>query len=208
MREATPFCDQAARRRHAALRHRRGREAVPRLTPLEWAGHEHAGDELVHKLKDGRYLKHWFVAVAEKIARPKGIGTDEPWVHVNIDQQTLVAYRGDEPVYATLVSSGLPGHDTPLGLFEIRAKYVASTMSDIGADADDRYSIEDVPWTQFFSGSIALHGAFWHGGSACAIARLRELVAVRCAPHLQSHLAGAGRGLARHLDRQNGLPRE
>jgi lipoprotein-anchoring transpeptidase ErfK/SrfK len=37
-------------------------------------------------------------------------------------------------------------------------------MSDIGADADDRYSIEDVPWTQFFSGSIALHGAFWHGG--------------------------------------------
>jgi hypothetical protein len=164
VREATPFWVKP--RADGTRRFVTDEDAKPfaRLTPIEWAGHEHVGDELLHKLKDGRYLKHWFVAVAEKIGRPKGIGKDEPWVHVNIDQQTLVAYRGDEPVYATLVSSGLPGHDTPLGLFEIRAKYVASTMSDIGADADDRYSIEDVPWTQFFSGSIALHGAFWHGG--------------------------------------------
>jgi lipoprotein-anchoring transpeptidase ErfK/SrfK len=36
-------------------------------------------------------------------------------------------------------------------------------MSDVGPDAgDDRYSIDDVPWTQYFEGSIALHGAFWH----------------------------------------------
>ena len=42
-------------------------------------------------------------------------------------------------------------------------KYISDTMADIGADAeDDRYRIEDVPWTQYFSGSLALHGAFWH----------------------------------------------
>jgi hypothetical protein len=137
---------------------------LERLTLLDWSGREHVGDELMHKLKDGRYLKYWYVAVADKIARPEGVAKTDTWVHVNLDQQTLVAYRGDEPVYATLVSSGLEGHDTVPGLFEIRAKYVAATMSDVGADADDRYSIEDVPWTQYFSGSIALHGAFWHGG--------------------------------------------
>jgi hypothetical protein len=164
VREATPF--SVKQRADGTLRYVTAPDQKPleRLSLLEWAGREHVGDELFHKLKDGTYLRYWFVTVADKIARPEGVGPADVWVHVNLDQQTLVAYRGDQPVYATLVSSGLEGHDTPTGLFEIRAKYVAATMSDIGADVDDRYSIEDVPWTQYFSGSIALHGAFWHGG--------------------------------------------
>jgi hypothetical protein len=139
---------------------------VERLSIVAWTKRERIGDQVFHKLDDGHYLKSWYVAVAEQIARPKEIGPSEPWIHVNIDQQTLVAYRGDTPFYATLVSTGLEGHDTPLGLFEIRNKHVSATMSDIGPDvsADQRYSIEDVPWTQYFSGSIALHGAFWHAG--------------------------------------------
>jgi len=36
-------------------------------------------------------------------------------------------------------------------------------MRDQPMDAE-AYSIEDVPWTQYFSNSVALHGAFWHGG--------------------------------------------
>jgi hypothetical protein len=28
--------------------------------------------------------------------------------------------------------------------------------------SDGPYSIEDVPWVQYFQGSYALHGAFWH----------------------------------------------
>jgi len=165
VREAAAF--SAKTREDGSLRFVTDPESpvYPRRSILPWVGRERVGGEILHKLSDGRYLKHWFAAVAEKIARPKGVKADEPWVHVNIDQQTLVLYRGDAPVYATLVSSGMEGHDTPLGLFDIRAKYVASTMSDIGPDAgDDRYSIEDVPWTEFFSGSIALHGAFWHDG--------------------------------------------
>jgi lipoprotein-anchoring transpeptidase ErfK/SrfK len=67
-------------------------------------------------------------------------------------------------VYATLVSTGLKEHETPLGSFRIHKKYVSNSMSDIGADAADaRYSIDDVPWTQYFKGSLALHAAFWHG---------------------------------------------
>ena len=139
-------------------------EPIERHTLVPWEKFERVDNKLYHRLKDGRYLKFWFLAVAQKRPRPKGVGADEPWVHINLEQQTLVAYSGDTPVYATLVSSGLPEHETPSGLFEIRTKQVSATMSDIGPEVgdDERYSIEDVPWTQYFSGSVALHGAFWH----------------------------------------------
>jgi L,D-transpeptidase catalytic domain len=143
-----------------------GSKPIERLARVPWVKRERIGDQVFHKLDDGHYLKAWYVAVAEKIERPKDVPPSEPWVHVNIERQTLVVYRGDTPIYATLVSTGLPGHDTPVGLFEIRSKHVSATMSDIGPDVSEdlRYSIEDVPWTQYFSGSVALHGAFWHAG--------------------------------------------
>ena len=140
--------------------------AYDRLARVPWQKREHIGDQLFHRLDDGHYLKAWYVAVAEPIARPNEIKANEPWVHVNLGQQTLVAYSGDTPIYATLVSTGVAEHPTKPGLYEIRAKHVTASMSDIGPDvsADLRYSIEDVPWTQYFSGSIALHAAFWHAG--------------------------------------------
>jgi hypothetical protein len=163
VREATSFAIRKRDDGTARFMPDEASQTYARQTLIPWAAHERVGTELLHKLQDGHYLKHWFAAVAEKIERPKGIGPAEPWVHVELEQQTLVLYQGDQPVYATLVSSGLPGHDTPLGLFEIRHKSVASTMSDLGPEAgDDRYSIDDVPWTEYFAGSIALHGAFWH----------------------------------------------
>lgn len=139
-------------------------EPIERQTVLQaWKGRENIGGTVVHILEGERYLKSWFAAVAEKIARPEGVAPKEAWVHVDISEQTIVLYKGDEPVYASLVSSGVEGHDTPKGLFEIRRKLITDTMANLGPDAgDDRYRIEDVPWTQYFEGSIALHAAFWH----------------------------------------------
>ncbi len=109
-----------------------------------------------------RYLRDWYLAVAEQIKRPKSVPKTSRWVHVSLRNQTLVLYEGDVPVYATLVSTGVSGHETPTGVFAIRRKHTADTMAAIGAGQDDRYSIEDVPWTQYFERSFALHGAFWH----------------------------------------------
>jgi hypothetical protein len=136
-------------------------ERLSRVTNRK--GWSRIGNTLLHELADGTYLKPWYLAIAEKIDKPKEVRDDEPWVHVDLSQQTLVLYVGREARYATLVSSGVPDHATPPGSFRIQRKYVSDTMSDIGADvADDRYSIDDVPWTQYFDGSRALHGAFWH----------------------------------------------
>lgn len=142
-------------------------------TPIErqtrltgWQERRNVGGQVMHVLTTDagpRYLRAWFAAVAERIDRPEGVAEDEPWVHVDRGEQTLVLYEGDTPVYATLVSTGLEGHETPVGIFTIRRKHVTDTMSNMGPDAgDDRYSIEDVPWTQYFEGAIALHTAFWH----------------------------------------------
>jgi hypothetical protein len=129
----------------------------------QWKGWARVDGKLMHELTDGTYLYDWYLAVAEKMARPKEVGPQEPWIHVDVGEQTLVLYVGDEPIYATLVSSGLPEHATPLGSFRIHKKYVSDSMSDIGADAaDNRYSIDDVPWTEYFDGARALHAAFWH----------------------------------------------
>jgi hypothetical protein len=130
-----------------------------------WKGWARVNDKPVHALSDGTFLREWYLAVAERIERPQEVGPDEPWIHVDEGEQTLVLYVGDEPRYATLVSSGTEDHRTPLGSFRITRKFVSDSMSDIGADAaDDRYSIDDVPWAQYFHGARALHAAFWHTG--------------------------------------------
>lgn len=145
-------------------------EIIPRQTLVTdlWRGRERVGDEFYHRLQSDawegdRWLRDWFVGVAEKIDPPFAVQDAEPWVHVDLSSQTLVVYRGREPVYATLVSSGLEGHDTPTGVFTIHRKMVTDTMANLGPDAgEDSYRIQDVPWTQYFEGSFALHAAFWH----------------------------------------------
>ena len=141
-------------------------EVIPRRTVLEhYLGRHRVGDDIMHEVEGERFLQPWTVGVAEAVDPPFEVEDDEPWVHVDLSEQTLVVYRGHAPVYVTLISSGRDGHDTPTGVFEIQKKFISDTMGNLGEDAgDDRYRIEDVPWTQYFDSSVALHGAFWHNG--------------------------------------------
>jgi len=93
---------------------------------------------------------------------------DRKWIDLSILKQTLVAYRGKSPVFATLVSSGRGGMGdpetesaTPRGTFMIYAKHVSATM-DGADDAADSYSLLDVPFVQYFHKGFALHGTYWH----------------------------------------------
>lgn len=91
----------------------------------------------------------------------------ERWIDVELATQTLVAYEGDRPVYATLVSTGRGpvGTDaaTPPGVHRIWVKIQASDMDNVERDdLDAHYSLEDVPYVQFFDKAVALHGTYWH----------------------------------------------
>jgi lipoprotein-anchoring transpeptidase ErfK/SrfK len=111
---------------------------------------------------------------ARDLARPSAVAPpsevtepDERWIDVDTSTQTLVAYEGPRPVYATLVSTGrgAPGTDsaTPRGVHRIWVKLVASDMDNVEReDLDQHYSMQDVPYVQFFEGAVALHGTYWH----------------------------------------------
>lgn len=114
------------------------------------------------RLDRGGWAQRALVRIAARTAAPEGIAADERWIDIDIEQQTLVAYVGDRPVYATLVSTGRRGHDTPTGIFRIERKLAERTMSS-RPDDDDPYAVDRVPWTAYFIGSFALHTAYWHG---------------------------------------------
>jgi hypothetical protein len=102
------------------------------------------------------------------VAPPAGAVTDfrrsetgnDQWVDVDVGEQVLVTYRGSEPQYATLVSSGR-GSPTPLGDYPVWAKVASMDMANQDYE-DNPYLVQGVPWVVLFQGHIALHGAYWH----------------------------------------------
>ena len=97
--------------------------------------------------------------------RPAAAGPRERWLDVDLASQTLVAYEGDEPVFATLVSTGIgrPGSpfDTPTGVFRILSKHALVRMDNLEHTGVEPYAY-DVPLTQYFTQDKALHAAPWH----------------------------------------------
>lgn len=117
---------------------------------------------------DGFWVKSQNGAITEAGARPSDVGEKEKWVDVDLSSKTLLLFEGDKPVYAALMSPGKHSrnkkkdHSTPTGAWRVREKHIAVTMDGDGASGDLPYSIDDVPYVAYFSGSYALHGAFWH----------------------------------------------
>jgi len=93
---------------------------------------------------------------------PEDVET-EKWVGVDLYEQNVIVYEGDQAVFATLTSTGLPRWPTFEGTFNIYYRRVRDDMS-WGTPGDDFYYLEEVPWTMYFDQGRALHGAYWHDG--------------------------------------------
>jgi lipoprotein-anchoring transpeptidase ErfK/SrfK len=122
-----------------------------------------------HETVDGTWLRDRDITWTEPGKPPADLAPNEKWIDVNLTTGTLVAFEGARAVFATLVSTGKKStikekdHRTPTGTWRVREKHVAATMDGDGAAAGDLpYSIEDVPYIQYFFESYALHAAFWH----------------------------------------------
>lgn len=98
------------------------------------------------------------VRVAYVRSRPDDIPAESRWVDVDLTEQVLVAYEGSEPVFATVVSTGVEakGRATRRGLFRVWLKALHDRMHGEG------YFVEEVPRILYFSRGQALHGSFWH----------------------------------------------
>jgi hypothetical protein len=109
-----------------------------------------------------KWVQQTQIAKVVSIERPEAVET-ERWVGVDLYEQVLIAYEGETPVFATLVSSGLPRWPTVEGTFNIYWRRLREDMT-WGIPGDDFYYLEEVPWTMFFDEGRALHGAYWHDG--------------------------------------------
>lgn len=91
------------------------------------------------------------------------------WVEVSTVGGWIVAFEGERPVWASLISAGRaetlpngkmrPASSTPTGTFTVLSKLRTTTMrSELRPDNVHA----EVMYTQVFFENFALHGAYWH----------------------------------------------
>ena len=82
--------------------------------------------------------------------------SNQRWIQVDLKRQRLIAWEGDIPVYAVLISTGKASTPTPTGNFAVQTRLRVTRMQ--GED----YDVSNVPYTMYFYGGYAIHGAYWH----------------------------------------------
>ncbi|MGL4649448.1 MAG: L,D-transpeptidase [Caldilineaceae bacterium] len=143
------------------------------FSPVTIRNHGGGGSALVGVLSAAAQTSATATAVATILPSPEPtptptplatpapiIRTDVPdgerWIAVDLSDQRLTAYQGDLPVFETMVSTGKTGWRTLPGTFAVYLKYRETRMRG------DDYDTPDVPWTMYYSGDFAIHGAYWH----------------------------------------------
>ena len=106
------------------------------------------------------------ISLFRRRTRPAGVGPSQKWLHVRINDGALVAYLGDQPVFAATISPGAHGADpsgafrTPPGRYRISSKWISTDMG--GRLEGGSWRTREVPWVAYYDKGYALHGAWWH----------------------------------------------
>ncbi|MBK7319295.1 L,D-transpeptidase [Candidatus Villigracilis affinis] len=91
---------------------------------------------------------------------------DKKKIQVQLDEQMLVAYENDLPIFVAAVSTGgifrVGTYTTPQGAFITYYKRPSRHMA-AGDIAASGFDLPGVPWVQYITeGGISFHGTFWH----------------------------------------------
>lgn len=137
---------------------------LPARTPiaiLETATDKN-GKPTAYRIGESEWIWAADVRLFTPLAAPKHLAPNERWIDVDLDNQILVAYEGELPVYTTMISSGAKDAPTETGVYRMWLKESEADMK--GLNGEDPYSVATVPWTQFYSPErgLALHTAYWH----------------------------------------------
>ncbi len=87
------------------------------------------------------------------------------WIEIDLSRQQLTAWEDQVAVYRTPISSGKMESPTREGKFQIQSMHLSSPMSGAG------YNVPDVPYTLYYSGHYAIHGAYWHDRFGTPVSR-------------------------------------
>jgi lipoprotein-anchoring transpeptidase ErfK/SrfK len=123
-------------------------------------GGRYAG-AVVHSSLVARMPEPKAVVVPRPSDAPDGLGT----IVVSRSSSTLTYLDADNtPRFATYVSLGRAGVETPAGEYETMGKYHFDTMSsNTVSNADHAYNLPNVPFVQYYlDGGYAIHSTYWH----------------------------------------------
>lgn len=86
------------------------------------------------------------------------------WIDVNLTQQIITAYDGDQPEFLAVMSAGAPGTPTETGVHQIERRVADETMdsSTLLMQVEVPYYLTDVLYTQYFTDyGEAIHDNYW-----------------------------------------------
>ncbi len=106
-----------------------------------------------------------------KLPTPKKVLGDsnaDKKIYVDLNNQMLYAYEGENLIYSFLVSTGKWGK-TPTGVFSIWGKFRYTKMSGGSTALHTYYYLPNVPYVMFFENDqiaatrgFSIHGTYWH----------------------------------------------
>lgn len=149
--------------------HKRERELEPHEVLLLTGRFRTTKDEKFWELPDGNWVRNRDVTVAYKREQMPAFATPgRHWIDISIISGTVVAYVGNQPVYATLASLGVDrlseeegAKVTQRGEFPVVSKHITALNANATGFAN-KVEMHDVPWVLELASGQLLHGAYWH----------------------------------------------
>lgn len=140
-------------------------EPLARLSPVHVYGTNGTHRRAMARIGDNQWVRADHLRWINLESPPSQVNTAqrEHWIDVDLSSQILVAYEGTQPVYSTLIASGVDRMPTMPGVFRIWGKYLAHTMDNTENNRiASHFRLGDVPYVQFFDGDRGLHAVYWH----------------------------------------------
>jgi len=90
---------------------------------------------------------------------PEGV---EKWIEIDLSQQKIRAWEGNNKVMEYVISSGKRSTPTPQGEYRIWVKLRYTKMEGGVRGTSDYYYLPNVPYVMYFHKGYGIHGAYWH----------------------------------------------
>ena len=127
-----------------------------------------------YQIRDDKFDKLYYARAEHmRIMTPQELAPLSPHIpnsnkkiQVQLDEQIVIAYENNSPVFVTSASTGgifrIGTYTTPKGLFLTYYKRPSRHMA-AGDIAASGFDLAGVPWVQYITESgISFHGTFWH----------------------------------------------
>jgi len=145
-------------------------DEVERRAPVPLTGKFRTVDGVrFEETRDGEWMRAQdLVVIVKRHKYPDFVKGTQRWIDVSIANQTLTAYEGTRPIYATLVSTGRDqlkdpavSASTPRGAFRVLGRHVSRALDP--REVQSSFDVADAPWVLECEG-FSLTGMYWSDG--------------------------------------------